>query len=45
VCLDHLVDHLDTKESAVSWGDVHPLYVERFGPDASAIGPPEGGGA
>jgi uncharacterized protein YndB with AHSA1/START domain len=23
-----------------SWGDVHPAYVSRFGPAASAIGPP-----
>jgi uncharacterized protein YndB with AHSA1/START domain len=23
------------------WGDVHPVYVERFGPQAATIGPPE----
>jgi uncharacterized protein YndB with AHSA1/START domain len=25
-----------------SWADVHPLYQERFGSEASTIGPPEG---
>ena len=24
------------------WRQVHPLYVEQFGPEASAIGPPAG---
>ena len=24
------------------WRDVHPTYVAHFGPEASAIGPPEG---
>jgi uncharacterized protein YndB with AHSA1/START domain len=24
------------------WKEVHPVYVHSFGPDASAIGPPEG---
>ena len=26
---------------AATWADVHPLYVERSGPDGSAIGPPQ----
>ena len=25
-----------------AWKEIHPLYVERFGPEASTIGPPEG---
>jgi uncharacterized protein YndB with AHSA1/START domain len=28
--------------SAHRWRQVNPLYVERFGPEASRIGPPEG---
>jgi hypothetical protein len=24
------------------WAEVHPRYVERFGPEAATIGPPEG---
>jgi uncharacterized protein YndB with AHSA1/START domain len=27
--------------SADRWSDVHPGYVERFGPEASTIGPPQ----
>jgi hypothetical protein len=26
------------------WHEVHPHYVERFGPEAATIGPPEGMG-
>ncbi len=44
-CLDLLVASLDGT-APPGWGSVwqavHPLYVERLGPDASTIGPPEG---
>ena len=44
-CLDRLVSELDGTPPP-AWGDrwreAHPLYVERLGPDASAIGPPAG---
>ena len=46
VCLDVLEHHLAGQEpprsNKVHWQDVHEMYVERFGPEASAIGPPEG---
>jgi uncharacterized protein YndB with AHSA1/START domain len=42
-CLDRLVAALDGTPPP-AWGDrwrqVHPVYVARLGPDASAIGPP-----
>jgi uncharacterized protein YndB with AHSA1/START domain len=44
-CLDRLIADLDgapPPEPGASWRAVHPLYVERFGPDASTMGPPEG---
>jgi uncharacterized protein YndB with AHSA1/START domain len=45
VCLDQLAIHLDGEEpawtSAERWTEVHPAYVEAFGPEAAAIGPPE----
>jgi uncharacterized protein YndB with AHSA1/START domain len=44
-CLDRLAAELDGT-TPPSWGrrwaEVHPLYVERFGPDGATIGPPEG---
>jgi hypothetical protein len=44
VCLDVLVYHLNEEEApwapAERWQDVHAAYVERFGPEASTIGPP-----
>lgn len=44
-CLGRLVSHLDGTPPA-GWGDhwrqVHPVYVTRFGPGASVIGPPPG---
>ena len=45
VCLDNLAAHLrgeetDT-ESPEAWQAVHPEYVERFGPEAATIGPPQ----
>ena len=45
VCLDSLERTLDAKPSDGSpgedWNEVHSDYVKAFGPDASAIGPPE----
>jgi DNA-binding transcriptional ArsR family regulator len=44
-CLDHLADHLDGQPpspAGARWLAVHPGYVESFGPQASAIGPPPG---
>jgi len=45
VCLDFLAAHLrgeetEDTESTTAWEDVHPDYVERFGPEAATIGPP-----
>ena len=51
VCLDALASHLDGPEAHVDgeeapgapggrWQQVHESYVERFGPDASTVGPP-----
>jgi uncharacterized protein YndB with AHSA1/START domain len=41
-CLDALEASLDDVEidAGVRWGEVHPSYVERFGPEAATIGPP-----
>jgi uncharacterized protein YndB with AHSA1/START domain len=43
-CLDVLEHHLAGEEPPWSpeehWADVHAGYVERFGPEASTIGPP-----
>ena len=25
-----------------TWREVHPVYIEQFGPEAATIGPPEG---
>jgi uncharacterized protein YndB with AHSA1/START domain len=33
---------IDDRGSLSHWRSVHPRYVERFGPEAAAIGPPEG---
>jgi uncharacterized protein YndB with AHSA1/START domain len=45
-CLDQLSYALDGAEPPWEangrWRIVHPGYVERFGPDASTVGPPEG---
>jgi uncharacterized protein YndB with AHSA1/START domain len=44
-CLDLLALRLDARAApwtpAARWQAVHPAYVERFGPEAAAIGPPE----
>jgi uncharacterized protein YndB with AHSA1/START domain len=46
VCLDSLEAHLrgeaDARDEMARWEEVHPHYVETFGPEASTIGPPEG---
>jgi uncharacterized protein YndB with AHSA1/START domain len=46
VCLDNLEAHLrgepDAREQPGAWREVHPHYVESFGPEAATIGPPEG---
>jgi uncharacterized protein YndB with AHSA1/START domain len=53
VCLDRLFVALDTGDGGDSghaaserpgpgWPQVHSLYQEKFGPQASTIGPPEG---
>jgi uncharacterized protein YndB with AHSA1/START domain len=44
-CLDKLEHHLDgtsSPDSSDRWREVHPYYVEDFGPEAAMIGPPEG---
>jgi uncharacterized protein YndB with AHSA1/START domain len=49
VCLDFLEQHLQGAaplwSSGEHWMQVHPGYVEKFGPDAATMGPPEGRGA
>jgi uncharacterized protein YndB with AHSA1/START domain len=45
VCLDGLAGLLDgtgQDHSAPAWPDVHRIYQQRFGPEASTIGPPQG---
>jgi uncharacterized protein YndB with AHSA1/START domain len=42
--LEKLVHHLSGKPSAepgATWRQMHPRYMEKFGPEASTIGPPE----
>jgi uncharacterized protein YndB with AHSA1/START domain len=44
-CLDRLVGDLEgagLPAPGDRWRQVHPTYVERFGPDAATIGPPAG---
>jgi uncharacterized protein YndB with AHSA1/START domain len=43
VSLDGLVAHLDGAgpDSGQDWTAVHAVYVDRFGPAAATIGPPE----
>ena len=45
-CLDMLGFALDGTtppgDNGAYWRKIHPGYVERFGPEASTIGPPEG---
>ncbi|MEA2298391.1 MAG: hypothetical protein QOF77_1327 [Solirubrobacteraceae bacterium] len=46
VCLDALTASLGgephPREAMNGWKNVHPHYLERFGPNAATIGPPEG---
>jgi uncharacterized protein YndB with AHSA1/START domain len=44
VCLDHLAAHLGdaAPPAAGRWAEVHPGYVEAFGPEAATIAPPPG---
>jgi uncharacterized protein YndB with AHSA1/START domain len=44
VCLDRLEHHLDGTPPGPSdaWRKVNERYIERFGPEAATIGPPEG---
>jgi uncharacterized protein YndB with AHSA1/START domain len=46
VCLDRLSrllgDAQTTTGPAVDWPEVHRLYQQKFGPEASTVGPPEG---
>jgi uncharacterized protein YndB with AHSA1/START domain len=45
-CLDALeaalAGDVDSREQMNTWAEVHPHYVESFGPEAATIGPPEG---
>jgi uncharacterized protein YndB with AHSA1/START domain len=45
-CLDALQTSLDggpdAREEMDRWHEVHPRYVESFGPEAATIGPPDG---
>jgi uncharacterized protein YndB with AHSA1/START domain len=45
-CLDRLPDAITLAAPTVAWGarwnEVHPAYVDAFGPAAASIGPPEG---
>ena len=45
VCLDRLELELDgappASETGERWQALHPTYIERFGPEAATIGPPE----
>jgi uncharacterized protein YndB with AHSA1/START domain len=47
-CLDALEAALagdeDSRSQMNVWADVHPHYVERFGPEAATVGPPEQSG-
>jgi uncharacterized protein YndB with AHSA1/START domain len=45
-CLDGLQAHLDgdpaARENLSRWKELNADYIERFGPEAATIGPPEG---
>jgi uncharacterized protein YndB with AHSA1/START domain len=42
-CFDALEAHLaGTEAPKARWAEVHPTYVQRFGPEASVLGPPAG---
>ena len=42
LCVERLVDRCDgaTPPGPDRWEELHRMYVERFGPEASTIGPP-----
>ncbi len=44
VCLEYLASHLDGGAPVPPgrWAELHPGYVEAFGPEAATIGPPPG---
>ena len=46
LCLDRLAANLEGRprrpESADEWRPINARYVERFGPEAATVGPPEG---
>lgn len=48
VCLDALTAALrgspDSREQMAAWREVHPHYLESFGPEAATIGPPDQSG-
>jgi uncharacterized protein YndB with AHSA1/START domain len=37
-----LAGSTDLPDWGSTWKEIHPLYVEKFGPEAATIGPPEG---
>lgn len=45
-CLDELVHHLDGTAAALTpgarWKEIHAAYVDALGPEASAVGVPDG---
>jgi uncharacterized protein YndB with AHSA1/START domain len=41
-CLDRLVAHLAGTDPRAAWPALNQRYKDRFGPDASTIGPPPG---
>jgi uncharacterized protein YndB with AHSA1/START domain len=45
-CLDALAAHLlgrqDARAEMAAWSELNRQYIERFGPEAATIGPPEG---
>jgi hypothetical protein len=38
----HLAGDPQARQQMERWEEVQPGYIERFGPDAATIGPPEG---
>jgi uncharacterized protein YndB with AHSA1/START domain len=48
VCLDALEAALsgnaDSRQQMAAWAEVHPHYVESFGPEAATVGPPQQSG-
>jgi len=42
VCLDRLDGSAPSWTTSTRWREIHPGYVESFGPQAATIGPPDG---